>query len=756
MNERLLKGLVEVVIPALADIFRQVPRPNFDDGSEILLAGSADKSVLQSLRFFILGIESAKVWKVLLPGMVSPGTAAKLSESMRHFEKLIDLVKSDFYLNCDIMNLAEADQRFFEENKDRISLTLDAIQDATTDAKSEFTSKLTFRGGTEIERDFLEKPLKKPPGREPSHAKITFADFEESLSKRGTGVSQDKRHSPLVGSKFSRAPSKEPHQARPSRESHGIQIKAQLTESVATTDKPRASVQVTGNFLTPKEAEMFRGRLTESEFGTLVDIDELIGLKRGLLKSLFGGGVPAQQIFQEKIHLQERMNEIYPKIEEFLYLKNELLQQKQRDLVGQLNFINLICDDFLELFDGLPQNQQNLNTLRTRVAAHHQKCFGTPVPEAAEQTEVTEINGVKLHRKPKVDPLPPMNTAPRDPPAKAVWNPLSKEFSRAEGTKGSLHPKNSELKKHKKNFYDSIIELEHTDLARKEPNEMDPNRSQIKELITSKLRNSSLSARLKTSPGRARLVFTNLDQEAKPKPKPKHPDPENKENSYSHNSGNQPTHERDPLADRPDYTETLNSSRVKFQRLGLKFGAKGAGDVQNSTLILNQSRLQSQKKKSPYEVSEYLEPDVISKLEEDNSALKEKKRKLESQVLEMSCELNRASDAMRMSSSKKWSKFDRPSMMEGSHRSNSFRLLKRVDSATQMIEEFNRKESQYVAMQRKYEQLKKKIENSAFGHYYGEDEAIEDGRRITRSRRTSSLASLRTSALAARRIDINE
>jgi hypothetical protein len=756
MNERLLDGLVETVIPALAGVFGAVARPTFDDGSEIILAGSSDKSLLQSLRFFILGIESAKVWKVLLPGLVTQAISNKLTESLRVFEKFLDMVRSDYYLNCDVMNLAEADQRFFDENRGRISLTLEAIQDPSSDVKSEYTSKLTFRGGTDTEREFLDKVVKKPSARDTSQAKITFADFDGSLSKKATGVSQDKRHLPMVGSRFSRPTHDEQPKTRSARESHGIQIKAQLTESVAANEKPKTALQVTGSFVTQAEADTFKTKLSESQFETLVEVDGLIALKNGLLKTLFGSGASARQIHQEKIRLQERMNDIYPRMEEFLYLKNELLQQKQRDLVGQLNFINLVCDDFLELFEGLPENKQDVATLRTRVAAQHQKCFGKPPPEAAGQAEITEINGVKLHRKPRVEALVQMPVAPRDAPANPIWNPLSKEFSKREAPKGAGPHKQSEARKPKKNFYDSIIELENTDGARKGPNEVDPNRSQIKDLINSKLRNSSLSARLKSSPGRARLVFAAPDLDAKPKPKPKHSDAENKENSYSHNSGNQPTHDRDPLVDRPDYTETLNSSRVKFQRLGLRLGAKGGGDVQNSTLILNQSKLQSQKKRSPYEVSEYLEPDVISKLEEDNSALKEKKRRLESQVLEMSCEINRASDAMRMSSSKKWSKFDRPSMMEGSHRSNSFRLLKRVDSAAQMIEEFNRKESQYVTMQRKYEQLKKKIENSALGPYYGEDEAIEDGRRITRSRRTSSLASLRTTLLATQRLDIRE
>jgi hypothetical protein len=182
----------------------------------------------------------------------------------------------------------------------------------------------------------------------------------------------------------------------------------------------------------------------------------------------------------------------------------------------------------------------------------------------------------------------------------------------------------------------------------------------------------------------------------------------------------------------PDkYEESLNNSRVKFERLGLKLG-------RNSVHSLQVSREVSPRRIPPIQVSEYFEPDALPRLETDNSALKAKKRKLESQLLEMSFDVMRPSDLQPSNSSRKWPRADRPSTTSDSHRSTSFRILRQVDNPVQMMEEYNRKEDKHSELLRRYESLKKKMEKSTFNHYYGEDESIQDGRRVSRQRRSDS------------------
>lgn len=756
-------------------MFARLGKTSFESGISMLLGSARDQSKIYSFRFFVLAIESVKVWRAILPGLVTQNLSGKLHASLKGFERWEELIEGDYYVNLDVMNLKDADSRFIEDNKLKFKLPdnfLDDLEQKTS------------------EKNQIGKEDRNAMSRgEVSRERVTFGDFDSILREDSKKKSVDKRFTPKIASKFAAQ--------RPSQDSAQVKFlgKARMAESFSITEKDTHVTSHQSDFLSAEEAVEFQAKLPENEFDCLKQIDGFLAAKQQLISLIYNDNSSVVEISTRKYLLQEKMNQMYDKIEGFLFFKSPCLAKKQQILMKELEFVNLLYDAFLCTFDSVPDDEKDIFALREKLSKDYQVCFGkdiksvlkkfgdsekkvAPVPtvmkrETAESHNLkasngsvarmldtklnnvsgeeaagpTEVNGMKLHKRPIFPPYAQLLPCKRE--SVGIWppNPFTKSLQ-PPIRKQAVSIQNSSAKKQKLNFYVSILEMEQNDqekINHAEPSSVRPSLKDV--MAASKLRCSSLSVKPKPPVSNIKIAFGGS------KPPHRDCDSENKENSL-----HRTPHQNRPFDNDSDnandvYAENLSNSRLKFQKFGLRLATQktqpnhDVSDNQNANQTINLSIQNSQRKNQPYEVSEFLEPDVLSRLEEDNSALKEKKKQLESQILEISGELNRQSENPRTTVSKRNSKFDRNSLMNGSHRSNSFRLLKSVDDPQSMMQEFYKKEGQFSALQRKYETLVKKMQSSAFNHYYGDQDALDDAKRVMQHRRSESESHLVTSGV---------
>lgn len=764
---------VERLLPELQSMFMQLGKVNFESGINILIGTSKDRSKIYSFRFFVLAVESVKVWRAILPGLVAQNMVGKLNSSLRSFEQWEELINGDYYVNLDIMNLKDADLRFFEDHKVKFSLPKSFLDDLNL--KTVEKSPIGKEDRTAITRGEMKE------------GRMTFGDFDSGLREDFKSKSIEKRFTPQITSKFA---TQKQNQGGAQEKFLG---KARMAESFSITEKDTGAFSHQNGFLNAEEAIKLQTQLPKVEFDCLKQIDAFLSEKQQLILMIYNDSTSVVEISTRKYLLQEKMNQIYDKIEGFLFFKSECLKSKQQTLMKELEFINLLYDAFMTTFDSVPDDKKDVFALREKLAKEYQLCFGNDIKtvlkggeegerkmasaqtamkrETAESYNLkasngsvmrmlmtkmnsspeeensgpTEINGMKLHKRPIFPAYTPMAPCKRE--ALGIWppNPFTKTLQ-PPTRKPTASIQNSSAKKQNCNFYVSILENEQTDQEKVHQAEQTPIRPSVKDVMSSsKLRYSSLSLKPKPPVSNIKINFGG------PTTSQRECGSENKENSLHTTPRRNRPFENDSDNANEAYAENLNNSRLKFQKFGLRLTTQKTqpnndiSDNQNANQIINLSTQNSQRKNKPYEVSEFLEPDVLSRLEEDNSALKEKKKQLESQILEMSCELNKQSENPRTSLSRRHSKFDRNSLMNGSHRSNSFRLLKCVDDPESMMQEFYKKEGQFSALQRKYEVLVKKLQSSAFSHYYGEQDVIEDAKRVIQHRRSESGSHIVTS-----------
>lgn len=619
MNKSLTSSLMEEFFPHLTEIFRKIPNKTWKDGVAVVAGEGSPEDRLFSMRFFVLGIEVARLWQSLFtsPGATKqPRPLADLLEALQPFFPLFD---ADFYLNAEISDLEKPDRQ-----------VLGAFGHL-------------FPG-------FLEnsKTTERPKNESAKPKKLTFADLE-------------------IPEPFNRRPSANLTQGIPRRPSVEPPKFSGRNFSEVFEDNPKPSKS--------------RTSLKTGTSDPQARLSELIDLKNCLVASLFEDPIDPLTVLRQARTLKVEREALENDLQNPFALGMTEKRAQSHILRKEIELIDHILgqirvDNWAERLAG------DLPTIKEALLKVHFDIFGYQLEARPNDGPSLGLKGFRVHKKPTGRLPEPFQSALPDTPSQHPPNPFT-PASRPSSLLGNGVRK-EQPSKFGGTIYDSIMQSEESkgDTAVKQT--------------------GYLLRPLHVSPGPSRFPRTN------------------KENNPRNQS---------PKPDK--YEESLNNSRVKFERLGLKIG-------RNSVQSLQVSREVSPQKIPPIQVSEYFEPDVLPRLETDNSALKAKKRKLESQILEMSFDAMRPSDLLPSNSSRKFPRLDRPSTTSDSHRSTSFRILRQVDSPAQMMEEYNRKEAKHAELLKRYESLKRQMERSAFNHYYADEDSIQEGRRVSRQRRSDS------------------
>lgn len=809
MNQKLINLYTQTVFRVLFKMLGRIQGNNFDAGSEILFPFCEQTNILPSLRFFVLLIECLRVWKTILPKMLSPENSSKFQAEIQKTAGFYDLLKKEYYLGCDVRDLKKADQQFFADKKKSLLFTLDSIQydeeevsvniaQAESQNKLPFASKFSFREVTDEQQNDIKKQNRTDKNEVEEKIKkiFTFYDLDSNnIKKTDANKIRDihllepsrkyeTKHFPannnnysqsldknVLSKNFQKQTGKFNFEDEIEKDSQKIQITGIKNNSIKTREvekqNQRTKNQIeakidtkTNDFLTFK---IFDANFSQKEKNQITKISKFVELRIEMLSYAFQNTPNLDLLYKKKAHLQDLMNELYPEMEEFLFSKNPLIQPKQEYLLKELNFVNSIYDVFSTKLDFEQNKEKGLANFRECVLELYRSFFGVKNPEFLQNTgildnnstlripelnfnseeknklhsenknyskidfnsknkekvvtnindkyeksllEPEENNGLRFHAKPLLNFLEIPLTSSVDRYFDRVFNPFSNR-------KSNLHVKIADPIPGKAKFCDSISELDENKNDFKKSFENSLLKNKFSELITSKLRSSSFSDR--KVPKFSSNIKINFGDKIASTQKIFAVEYDSNKENLNEVVNNSMSKENSKNNDNDEYEQILFNSKVKFQKVKSSLNPVSNDRKEHSRNNVN-FEVSNQKnvrfRHNEYEISELMEPEILTKLEEDNSQLREKKKQLESDLMEMSSDKSEIFSVHKILSSRKLNRFDRTSLSSCNNKSTSFRILQKVGDASQLIDEFNRKEDHYSILKKKYETLKKKMQGS--------------------------------------------